>query len=140
MTIKTQIEGNKKNTVDVSKNNELFVTQRFSSAEKITLVSDNVAVTIVKPRAGERMIITGLIVNTNRDVGVNGAAIEIYEATAENSTSVSKAILSFDLAKSQTVVTSPVLIETSAGVFVNAKSNDSEVNVTLLCYFVPEAV
>jgi len=140
MTIKTRIEGNSKRTADVSKNSELFVTQRFSSAEKITLVSDNVAITIVKPRSGERMIITGLIINTNRDVGVNGAVVEIYESAAENSTVVSKAILSFDVPKSSSVVTSPILIETSAGVYVNAKADDSEVNVTLLCYFVPEVV
>jgi len=112
-----------------------MVSQNFSSAEKITLVANDTAITIVNPRSGERMVITGLIVNTNRDIGVNGAVIQIYESDEEDSSVVFKAILSFDIPKSTTIVTSPVLIETTQGKFINAISDDVNVNVTLLCYF-----
>jgi len=122
---------------NVSNNNELMVANQFSSAEKVTLTVDNTAVNLVKPRAGQKAILTGLIVNTNRDIGVNGALIEIYEASSETAGTVDKAILSFDLIKNQTTITAPILIETNEGKFINAKSDDSNVNVTLLCYFVP---
>lgn len=135
MTIPFNLEGDTGNLAKVSVGGALKTTQNFSSAEKITLTSDNVAVTIVKPRSGERMIITGLILNTNRDIGVNGAVVQIYESAAENSSVVQKAILSFDIPKSSTVVTSPVLIATEEGSFINAVADDSDVNVTLLCYF-----
>ncbi len=127
----------KKTLVKVSNNNEILVVNQFQSAEKITLVSDNVVVNILKPRPNNQIIITGLIVNTNRDVGVNGAIIEIYEASSASSSTIQKSILSFDLTKNETVVTSPVLIQTTEGVFINAKASDSEVNITVLSYFAP---
>lgn len=126
----------KNKSAKVSDNNEILTTNQFSQATKITLVSDNTPINLVKPRAGEKLIITGLIVNTNRDIGVNGALIEIYEASSELASTVDKAILSFDLIKNQTAITSPLLIETTAGKFINAKADDSQVNVTILGYFV----
>jgi len=72
----------------VSANNELMVAQQFSTASKVTLTVDDTAVNLVKPQAGKKIIVTGLIVNTNRDIGVNGALIEIYEASSETSGTV----------------------------------------------------
>ena len=138
MTTAFHVKGINGNLATISNEGEIFTRLRFSSAENVTLVSDNVALTLVKPRSKQKMIITGIIVNTNRDVGVNGAIIEVYEATDANSTTVAKAILKFDLIKNETVVTSPILIETQAGRYINTKASDSEVNVTLLCYFVED--
>ena len=134
MTTAFNIRGRDGSLVEITRDGALRVEQHFSSAEKITLDSDNVAKTIVKPRSGEIMIITGLIVNTNRAI-TGDALIQIYESAVENSSVVSKAILSFDMPKSTTVVTSPVLIATTEGTFINAISDDSNVNITLLCYF-----
>jgi len=121
----------------ISDNNELMIAQQFSTASKVTLTVDNTAVNLVKPLAGKKVIVTGLIVNTNRDIGVNGALIEIFEASSETSGTVDKGILSFDLVKNQTTITAPILLETNEGKFINAKADDSEVNVTLLSYFAP---
>ena len=137
MSIPIKIEGNSGSTVQVSKAGELFTRLQFSSAEKISLLVDDTPVNIVKPRSGQKMIITGLIVNTNRDIGVNGAEIKIYEAVDAATATALKEIMTFDLVKNQTVVTAPLLIETGEGSFINAVADDSNVNVTLLCYFVP---
>ena len=135
MTISYNLEGVNGNLAEVNRDGSITVEQHFSSAEKITLVSDDVALTIVKPRSGERMIITGLIINTDRNIGVNGAVVQIYESSSADSSVVSKAILSFDIPKSTTVVTSPLLIQTTNGKYINAISDDANVNVTLLYYF-----
>ncbi len=134
MTIPFNIKGRDGALAEITRDGALRVEQHFSSAEKITLTSDDVAKTIVKPRAGEIMIITGLIINTGK--GIPGdVLVQIYESAVENSSVVSKAILSFDMVKNQTIVTSPVLIATTEGTFINAVADDSDVNVTLLCYF-----
>lgn len=114
---------------------ELLIRPQFQSAEKITLTVADTAVNIVKPRAGEQIIVTGILVNTNRAVGVNGAAIEIYEASSESSTVVDKSIFSFDLVKNQNVGGTGLLIKTTEGVFINAKADDVQVNITFICYF-----
>jgi len=138
MPIQVWIRDRLKGTfASVSDNNELMVAQQFSIADKVTLTIDNTAVNLIKPRAGQKAILTGLIVNTNRDIGVNGALIEIFETSTETSGTVDKAILSFDLVKNQTTVTAPILVETNEGKFINAKADDSEVNVTLFSYFAP---
>jgi len=132
--IKDRLKGN---FASVSDNNELMVAQQFSIANKVTLTVDDTAVNLIKPLAGKKVIVTGLIVNTNRDIGVNGALIEIYETSSETSGTIDTSIMSFDLIKNQTVVTAPILIETVEGKFINTKASDSEVNVTLLSYFAP---
>jgi len=134
--IKTQVTGNRGKTADVSDNQELFVTQRFSRSFKATLNVDDQGFTVVGPRANEKFIVTSLIVNTNRDIGVNGALIEIYEASSENSATIDSGNISFDLIKNQTVIAPQLLIETLEGKFLNAKASDSIVNVTILGYFV----
>ena len=122
---------------NISNNNELMVAQQFSTAKKVTLNVDNTAFNLVKPRAGNKIIITGMIVNTNRDIGPNGAVIDIFETSSETSGTIDTPILSFDLIKNQTTITAPILIETTEGKFINAKASDSDVNVTLLSYFAP---
>ncbi len=135
MSILTRILGNSGNTVEISSLGEVFTRLQFSSAEKISLTSDNVVVNIVKPRSGQKMVITGLIVNSDRAV-VGEAEVKVYEADTPTGTSV-KDILTFDVPKNATIVTAPLLIETTTGRYINAVADDSNVNVTLLCYFVP---
>ena len=134
MTIPFTLEGRDGNLAEVSKSGSILSSVRFSSAEKITLVADNVPITIVKPRSGENMIITGFIVNTGKAIA-GDVTVQIYESAEETSSVVSKAIMSFDLVKNQTIVTAPILIQTNEGTFINAIADDSTVNVTLLCYF-----
>jgi len=134
MTIAFNIEGRNGSLVNITKDGALVVEQHFSSAEKITLDVDDAAKTIVSPRSGEFMVITGLIVNTGK--GIPGdVLVQIYESTDLNSSTSSKDILSFDMVKNQTIVTSPVLIATTEGTYINAVADDSDVNITLLCYF-----
>ncbi len=137
MTIKVLVQGNSGHTANVTTNGEFVISPSFAQATKVTLVSDNTPLNLVKAIANEKLIITGLIINTNRDVGVNGALIEVYEASNSTTATVDKPILSFDMIKNQTVVTSPLLFETTAGKYINAKADDSAVNVTILGYFVP---
>ncbi len=137
MTIKVLIQGNNGNTANVTDSGEFVISPRFAQATKVTLIADNTPLNLVRAVASQKLIITGLIVNTNRDIGVNGALVEIYEASDDSTATVDKAILSFDLTKNQTVVTSPLLFETTAGKYINAKADDSNVNVTILGYFVP---
>lgn len=134
MTIPVNIQGGDGNLVKVSNTGALLSTVRFSSAEKITLDSDNVAKTIVNPRSGENMIITGFIVNSARNIAQD-VLVQIYESADKDSASSSKAIMSFDMVKNQNIVTAPILIQTTGGTYINAVADDSDVNITLLCYF-----
>ena len=118
----------------ITSNGEVISRPQFSLAEKRT-IDDSAAVNFVNPRVGFKTIITGLIINGSRSIGADGSLVELYETTSETSTVVSKDILSFDIIKNGTVVTAPILIETTGGTFINAKASDFDINITLLCYF-----
>jgi len=134
MTTAFNIKGRDGSIAEVTRDGAISIEQHFSSAEKITLDSDNVAKTIVNPRSGEIMIITGLIVNTGK--GIPGdVLVQIYESADKDSSVVLKAIMSFDMIKNQTIPILPLLIETTQGSYINAVADDSDVNITLLCYF-----
>ncbi len=136
MTIKTQIEGNSGFIADVTKQGSLkIIPQEFNEINKQTIIDAN-AVNFFKPRAGKHFIMSGIIVNTDRKVGVNGALVDIYESDTEDGTTIAKSIISIDLPQNTTAPILNIFTETSEGVFINGKANDFDVNVSVLGFFV----
>ena len=72
------------------------------------------------------------------NVGVNGAVVDIYEATADNTTTIDTQILKFEMQKSTSkVLTSLNFITTDEGKFINAKTDDTNVLLTISGFFIP---
>lgn len=87
-----------------------------------------------KPTTGKRRIITGILVATDRNVGVNGAVVEIYEATAADTATVAKTVIRLDVAKSTTLPIFGVKFLTAEGAFINGKTDDASAFVTVAGY------
>jgi len=121
---------------EVSEQGELITRPSQYSTSSKRQITDSNAVNFFKPLSGQKFIVTGMILNTDRNVGVNGSLIEIYEATSETSTTITTDIISIDQAKNQTSPLIPLLIETVEGAFINGKADDFNVNVSVLGYFV----
>lgn len=135
MPNKILIRGNDGHTAEVLKGGFLCVQSgRFSEAKKQQITDAN-AVNFFQPLAGKKVIITGMIINTDRNVGVNGSLIEIYEASAEDSTTIVTDIISIDQVKNITSPLVPLFIETAEGSYINGKADDFNVNVTVLGYY-----
>lgn len=136
MVIKFLVQGGSGNIADVT-NEGFLLTQstRFSEPSKQSITDSN-AVNFWKPMSGEKFIITGIIINTDRNVGVNGAVIDIYEADSEDSTVISKSILSLDQSKTITSPIFPLNSETTEGKYINGKASDFNVNITVFGYYV----
>lgn len=120
----------------VSEQGELVTRPADYSKAIKKQITDSNAVNFFKPQAGKKLIVTGIIINTDRNVGVNGSAIDIYETSTSTSTTIDSSIVSIDLAKNQTTPLVPLLIETEEGKFINGKADDFNVNVSVLGYFV----
>lgn len=127
------------NSVKVSKNGELVVGPLdFSTPIFKSLNVDNQAFNFFKPRAGFKFVLTDVIADADRNIGVNGVAVDIYEADAEDSTTIDDQILKFDMLKNtDKVLTSLNFITTDEGKFINAKSDDSNILLTISGFFVP---
>ena len=97
-----------------------------------TLGTDDAVVIIITPKADQGIVITGMIVSTSRDVGVNGANVDIYFDGDKTQAVIANPIWQpADVAKNTTVVATPVNIEVPKGNYVLAKTDDDDVNVTL---------
>lgn len=138
MTIKFLLKGRGGKLVEVTKNGFLCVqSDRASKSIKRTITDAN-AVNFVKPKAGKRFIITGIIINTSRAVGVDGALVDIYQTDAEDSTTIATeddSIVSLDQIKNVTSPLLPLNAETDQGVYINGKATDFTVHVTVFGYF-----
>jgi len=137
MTIDTRIRGNQNDkTADVTNNGELITRViKFSTPIKQQITDSN-AVNFLGARSKSKIILTGVIINADRNVGVNGALVDLYEASDATSTTIDTSILSIDVAKSTTLIITPLLIETTQGKFINAKADDFNINMTVLGYSV----
>ena len=134
--IKVNLSGDKGNLAKISEQGELIIRGAEYSIFKKQQIVDANAVNFFKPLSGKKFIVSGIILNTDRNVGVNGSAIEVYEASTASETTIDTSIISIDLIKNQTVSLTPLLIETEEGKFINAKADDFNVNVSVLGYFV----
>ena len=126
-------------SVKVSSIGEL-ITRSFDYSDPIfhSLIVDNTADTWFKPQAGKQLVMTDIIIQTDRNVATTGVTVDIYEASSENSTTVDKQLLQFDMGRQETIVLAGINFITSPeGRFINAKASDSNVLITISGFFVP---
>ncbi|MCH7535020.1 MAG: hypothetical protein IH948_04640 [Bacteroidetes bacterium] len=125
--------------VKVSSIGEL-ITRSFDYSIPIfkNLDTDDAAFNFFKPKAGFKFVITDIIADADRNVGNLGATVDIYEANADDSTTIDTQILKFDIPKQTSkVLTGLNFITTDEGKFINAKSDDSNVLLTISGFFIP---
>ena len=67
--------------------------EKPSETKFLQLDTINTPFNFFKPIAGISLCITGFIINADRNVGVNGATVEIYESDAVDSLTVIEPIL-----------------------------------------------
>lgn len=125
--------------VKVSPIGEL-ITRSFDYSTPVfhSLTVDNTADTWFKPLAGQRLVITDIIVQTDRNVATTGVTVDIYEATAEDSETIDTQILQFDMGRQDVMILTGInFITAEEGKFINAKASDSNVLITISGFFVP---
>ena len=138
MTIDTIIIGGrgKPHRVGVSKNGELITSQlSFDMGIRKVLDSTGTAFNHVEPESGKKFIITGLVINADKNVTAS-AVTEFYEADSPTNATASTALLTIDVPKNETVVITNIRMETSTGVYLNSKTDDATVNYMVLGHFV----
>jgi len=91
------------------------------------------------PEADKQFVITGAIISGDRDIGVNGAITTIYEATGIDTTTITTArtLLEVEVPKSTVFPFLVPNVKAGEGFFVNGKTDDNSVRVSLYGYFIP---
>jgi len=133
------VDSDSKTTVKVTEFGQMVVAPlQYSTPIVDTLDVINVAFNFIEPQQDRSIVITDIIISADRNVGVNGADVEIYEAAAADTATVDITILEVDMVKQTQLGLTGLNLLVPEGKFVNAKTNDVNVLVTIMFYRVPE--
>lgn len=110
----------------------------FDLTEFAELAVDNQVYNFYKPRAGLQFVISGIIATANKSVAANAEAfVEIYEGSSISDGTADKALISFVLTQSTVLPMFPLNILVSEGKFVNARTDDNSIFLTVIGYYIP---
>ena len=125
----------------VTQYGELAVGQlHYSSSSSVSLDVVDTAYNLVVPRdQQDHVIVTGIALTANRLVGASDASIQVYTSVVgPDSRTQETLLIQTELAKNDTLVLNPIAIEVPPGKWINAETNDDDVFVTLLYYYISE--
>jgi len=103
------------------------------------LAEDDTAYNFYPAKAGQQFVITGIIAVADKQVSSTVSAdIVVYEATTEATTVVSKVLIQTAMVQDQIQPFSNLNILVTEGFFINAKTTDDDIHMTVMGYFIPK--
>lgn len=97
----------------------------------------NTAYNFYLPKVGSQFILTSLLAYGDKQVsGSTNATVTIYEASEENSIVVDKILIQFEIGQNQSVPFTPLRLKTTEGKYINAKTDDDDIHMTILGYYI----
>lgn len=98
---------------------------------------DNQGYTFVAPKAGYKIVIPAVLINADKNVSsTTPATIDIFEAAGLDSATISSTILQVELLKNERLFLNGINLLTSEGVWINGKTTDNNVRVSLFYYYI----
>ena len=126
------------NKATVSEFGQLTVSPvDYSVPVQETLTLINTAYTMIEPVDGKLIIITDIILTANKSVGVNDATVTLYTSETKGELTPSGNILELEMQQKTTLPITGINAKIDAGLYVNAKTDDNDVFVTIMYYRVP---
>lgn len=125
--------------VGVSSNGELLTRPfDYSSGKFHDMDVVDTAYHFWPPLPEMLFVITGYVISTDKDVGVNGATVIIYEAATATTIAVDKIILQTNMLKNTLMSRENLQVIVTLGEYLNAKTDDDDVFMTIEGYYVKE--
>lgn len=140
MSVEVELIGGTNSRAYVSKSGVVATGPRdFSTASFNTLDVAGTAYNFWKPLTKQVFIITAIIAFADKDVlDSSDTVIEIYEADSADSTTVVKTLLQFGMGKLTVLPILPLNLKVTAGKWVNAKTGDDDIHMTIMGYYVED--
>mgnify|MGYP003657808807 CR=1 FL=1 len=104
------------------------------------LATANAAYSFYPPKGNYNFIITGIVGYADKQVGTTtGATVIVYEAVAPETAVVDKTLFQIEMASVSNIVLLPLNIKVNEGRFVNAKTDDDDIHMSIMGYYIPSA-
>ena len=139
MTAFVQISDPKTNhTARVSEFGQLITAPiAYTTPTARTLAVVDEPVNFVEPEANHQVVITDIILSSDKNVGANGASVQVYFSDAVDSSNIVGGILDIEMLKNTSRDLIGLNFIVGEGLWVNAKTNDNNIQVTIGYYRVP---
>lgn len=123
----------------VTKFGQLVVAPiQYSTPIAVDLDVTGVAFNFIGPAQGQQIVITDIIASANKDVSnVDPADVTIYAADTVDSLVESPVIVAPQLTRANNLALTGLNLIVDEGKFVNAKTTDTIITVTIMFYRVP---
>ena len=126
------------NKATVSEFGQLTVSPvDYSTSVQASMIDVNTVYNLVEPVDGKLIIITDLILTANKSVGTNDATVSLYTTNVKDSLIEKDKIIEIEMASRSNMVLTGLNLKVDAGLYINSKTNDNTVFVTLMYYRVP---
>ena len=142
MSVPAEIEGHNSsgatNKVKVTDSGELVIGPlSYSDSQFKELAEPNTAYNFYIPRVHKQFIITGFSLKADRDVSTStDATVIIYEASAIDTTTVDKTLFEDAMIRGERTGYTNVNILVTEGKWVNGKTTDDDIHVTIFGYYI----
>lgn len=126
------------NTATVSEYGQITVAPvdySVTAQEKLTAI--NTAYTMIEPVDGKLIIVTDIILTANKNVGVNDATVTLYTTEVAGNLTPTGDLLELEMIQKSTLAINGINNKVEPGLYVNAKTDDNDVFVTIMYYRVP---
>lgn len=101
------------------------------------LAVNDTAYNFYVPVGGQQFVITGIRLKADQQVSATvDAAVIVYEASAPDTTTVDKVLHQEALVRGESASLLPLNLLVSGGKFVNAKTSDDDIHMTIFGYYI----
>lgn len=136
MSATFQIIGGSGATAKITKSGELVVAPlSYDEVANQTLDSANTAENFFTPKSQQQFVITTILLNADKSVTTD-VIVDVYEADSLTSITIDKAILHVEILKNGQRDITGLHLLINTGVFINAKADDANVNITIMGYYI----
>lgn len=127
-----------RNYAKVSKTGELAISPvEYSETSFNEMSVEDQAYNFYIPRPEKQFVISGVMVFADKDVNdASDTVVIIYEAATSDTMTVNKTLLQFGMGKLTVFTATQLNILVNSGVFVNGKTDDADIHLNILGYYI----
>ncbi len=110
----------------------------FDETTFIELATANQAYNFYEPKVRQKFIVTGMILKADKQVSATvDAEVVIYEASAPDTLTADKVVIQVAMVEGDLLPLFPLNVEIAQGKYLNAKTSDDDIYMTIIGHYVP---
>ena len=138
MSIPAYLVGRNGQQVSVNDAGELLISYGpFDLTVFNELDIANQAYNFYGPKGQQQFVMTGFLMFGDKQVSsTTNATVTIYEASAPDSATVDRVLIKVEVGQNQAVPFPSIRVLANRGVYINAKTDDDDIHMTILGHYV----